>query len=283
MPPRADPLAVFPWLPRLALAGLALTLAAPAPAEIYRWTDASGEVHFTQDLSQVPPAQRAAAREQAQQPASDRVQRYAGPASRARGRIGGPITIPFERRGTLMMVHVMLNDTLRAPFLVDTGASSVAIPAAVVQKLGVAIGPDTPRQLVHTANGVIAEPVVRIDSLQVGDARVEGVDAFVSGSMDVGLLGGAFFNNFVYRVDSAAGEITLEPNDRVRAGLTREQWGDRFRVLRGRLEQVDAYLEASAPAPHRRRLREHRGELAAALGDLERQANDAGVPQAWRE
>lgn len=35
-----------------------LLIGAPAGAEIYRWSDASGRVHFTQDLSQVPPSQR---------------------------------------------------------------------------------------------------------------------------------------------------------------------------------------------------------------------------------
>ena len=38
---------------------LAIAVAAgPAGAEIYRWTDADGRVHFTQDLSQVPARHR---------------------------------------------------------------------------------------------------------------------------------------------------------------------------------------------------------------------------------
>ena len=41
---------------------------ASANAEIYRWTDADGRVHFTQDLSQVPPDQRAGAKEKADAP-----------------------------------------------------------------------------------------------------------------------------------------------------------------------------------------------------------------------
>jgi len=34
------------------------TLPVPAAGEIYRWVDASGNVHFTADLTQVPPDQR---------------------------------------------------------------------------------------------------------------------------------------------------------------------------------------------------------------------------------
>ena len=47
-------------------AGIVLLLALPSllSAEIYRWTDSDGRVHFTQDLSRVPPAHRAQADEQ---------------------------------------------------------------------------------------------------------------------------------------------------------------------------------------------------------------------------
>jgi len=43
----------------LALAGPLALLAAPAAAEIYRWTDESGQEHFTMDLHRVPPKHRA--------------------------------------------------------------------------------------------------------------------------------------------------------------------------------------------------------------------------------
>jgi hypothetical protein len=43
-----------------AIAGLLLgaLAAAPAPAEVYRWVDENGELHFTGDLNQVPPRYR---------------------------------------------------------------------------------------------------------------------------------------------------------------------------------------------------------------------------------
>ena len=48
---------------------------------------------------------------------------------------------------------------------------------------------------------------------------MEGLNATINPAMEVGLLGGDFFNNFVYRVDAAASVITLVPNDRMRGGL----------------------------------------------------------------
>jgi hypothetical protein len=43
------------------LALLVLGLVAPAGAEIYRWTDAQGQEHFTMNLHEVPPEHRAGA------------------------------------------------------------------------------------------------------------------------------------------------------------------------------------------------------------------------------
>ena len=44
----------FAGLLAVLLAGGLLLAGPPAGAEIYRWTDAQGRVHYTQDLSKVP-------------------------------------------------------------------------------------------------------------------------------------------------------------------------------------------------------------------------------------
>src|SRR2546430_2435607 len=47
---------------RLRAAALAVCLVAtPAAAQLYRWTDGEGTVHYTADLDAIPPAHRAAA------------------------------------------------------------------------------------------------------------------------------------------------------------------------------------------------------------------------------
>jgi clan AA aspartic protease (TIGR02281 family) len=264
-----------------------------AKAEIYQWTDASGRLHFSQDLSQVPPAKRNQAVKAASAPkARDRLQVYssggggaAAPAPRAAARRpGGTMRIPFKRQGTLMRVDVLLNDRVKAPFLIDTGASGISIPWAIAQQLGLRIGPSTPRIRIRTANGVISEPIVELRSVQLGPARVNGLKAAVSGSMDIGLLGGAFFNNFVYQVDSSASVITLAPNARVRAGLDQTQWQERFEAIREPLARVEAYLEKGGfmDKSRVRDLESHRDKLRAALGELEGQANRASVPRGWR-
>jgi clan AA aspartic protease (TIGR02281 family) len=289
---------------RPACAALALALAAvPAQGDVYEWTDARGQPHFTEDLERVPEARRADALERARARGPSRLQTYrrdpaagaAGPGedplprlfgSRTASPAGAPLRIPFTRRGTLMVVDVTLNDMVRAPFLVDTGASGISIPDAVARELGLRIDADTPRLPVQTAGGLVAEPLIELDSVQVGLARVERVAALVNSSMEVGLLGGSFFNNFVYEVDAAAEVITLRPNDGVRGGLSEPQWRERFRSARGELARLERHLEGEGEGAVGGRRPELERKLETVRGSfdaLEREANAAGVPRSWRE
>lgn len=278
------------------LLGFVLLLAVPpwSSAEIYRWTDAEGRVHFTQDLAKVPAAQRGAAEEAAAAPRPDRLQTYSSsPASNGanergrsrRPRFGDLLRIPFEKRGDVMVVEVTVNDQASAPFVVDTGASDVSIPAALADRLGIQIGPETPYRRYTTANGVIVKPIITLDSVQAGEARLEQVRASVSSTMEVGLLGGAFFNNFTFQIDPAAHQIAVVLNDRVRAGRSEVQWRQHFQQVRGDLARLERYIEENHFTRESRvtGLEEKRAELEDKLQALEEEADRASVPQAWRE
>jgi clan AA aspartic protease (TIGR02281 family) len=267
----------------------ALLGAADAAAEIYRWTDADGQLHFTESLDQVPPQYRERARRNAETPPPSKLQTYSTServkAATQTDRYSEQIRIPFLRDGSLMRVDVQLNDQLSAPFLIDTGASGVSLPSHMAEQLGIRIGPDTPHVNVVTAAGVVARPVVTLQSVQLGRARVEGLEATVNPAMPVGLLGGSFFNNFVYQVDAAASEILLVPNDRLRGGLDEAAWRARFQSLRDPIERLDAYLASGEAVRQgeRERLEGNRTALSARLEELERHANRLEVPQAWRQ
>jgi clan AA aspartic protease (TIGR02281 family) len=279
-----------------AVLALVLVWSVSADAEIFRWTDAEGRVHFTQRLDRVPPEHRRDALRRNNVARPSGFSTYSGTSPdpdgsdggrtpRARRRRGGELEIPFHRDGSLMRVTVRLNDALSAPFYIDTGASGISLPSHLAERLGIYIGPDTPQVLVATANGVVARPVVVLEAVELGAARVEGLRATVNPSMQVGLLGGSFFNNFVYRVDAAEGIITLQPNERVRGGLDSESWRERFRSVRDPLERLEAYLKDRdiSRAGERRRLEQRRAELRDSLAMLEDEANRSDVPFAWRE
>jgi clan AA aspartic protease (TIGR02281 family) len=270
---------------------LALVAGVPASGEIYRWTDAAGQVHFTERIENVPRSQRAAARRAAGQPAAAQVNTYSGAGEpgasaprRATPSRGGVIEIPFVRVGTLMRVEALVNDVGRVPFLIDTGASGVSLPSVYASQLGIHVASDGPHVAVSTANGVVARPLVTLDSVQVSGARVEHLVATVNPDMEIGLLGGTFFNNYVYSVDAARGVITLQPNDQIRAGVGADEWRARFRTFVDPIERLDAYLRdnPNLPPRERERLGARRAELEASLGELDHQADRHGVPQKWR-
>jgi len=266
-------------------------LAISSAAEIYRWVDAEGRVHFTQDLSQVPPAKRGQAEVDPGATASGRLQTYSSgeqnPSEdrRARPRPGQLLRLPFVKRGDVMIVEVTLNDRVTAPFVVDTGASDISIPAAVADQLGIRIGPDTPYRRYTTANGVIAKPLVTLDSVQAGEARLEHVTASINATMQIGLLGGGFFNNFTFQIDPASNAITLVRNERVRAGRSEQEWRQRFQRARYDLARLEQYLAENTLTSESRvaELEAKRAEMARRLESLEAEANRADVPQAWRD
>ena len=277
---------------------LAAWLAGPAGAEgeIYRWTDEQGGVHFSHELANVPVAQRDAAMRGSRAEAPSRLQTFGSDAPRtlaAPGPVvrfapslarGAEVRIPFVQHGTLMMVDVRLNDQLDAPFLIDTGASGISIPRDVAQELGLRIDADTPRLQVQTASGIVEEPLVDLSSVQVGGARVEHLEALVNSTMEIGLLGGTFFNNFVYQVDAAQGLITLRQNDGVRGGFAEAQWRERFDRARFEIDRLATYIDAQdAGDPRLGKLHRNLDLLRDQLEALEREATLAGVPQGWRQ
>ena len=184
-----------------------------------------------------------------------------------------------------MVVHVTLNDRITAPFLVDTGASDVSIPAELASQLGIQVGPDTPYRRYTTANGIVANPVITLGSVQAGEARLEQVRASISSSMQVGLLGGAFLHNFTFQIDPAANEIAVVLNDRIRAGRSEAQWRQRFQRVHADLARLERYMEENHFTRESRvaSLEAKRAELEGELQSLEEEADRAEVPQAWRE
>ena len=273
-------------------AGLGLLICAllsGAQAEVYRWTDEAGREHYAGELSQVPPDQRAVAREAAGRQPPSRLQTFetqpplpASPRSTSRR---GALQIPYEQHGNAILVYARLNERVTAPFVVDTGAADVVVPAAVASEAGVAVEAGTARETYATANGLVRQAVVHFDTVELGEARVEDVRGSVSESLPVGLLGTSFFNHFTLQIDPAAHVLTLIPNPDMHGGASEAQWTERFRSLRERQRRLEAFLADGqlSDDSRARELEAHREQIAAELDALEREADRAGVPATWRE
>lgn len=288
----------------IALAGALLATAAPsARGEIYRWTDADGRVHYTQDLQGVPPEHRAAARERAgaadgpsrvqtfssepaaQAPSAPRRRAFASGA-RGERRVH---RIPVERAGNGMIVPVRLNGRVVAPFLVDTGASYVLVPESVAEEAGILPGPEARKLQFSTANGIVEQAVVSLESVELGTAVAEDVPASISPTLEVGLLGLSFFNRFTYQVDAASGVLTLVDNDLaangdLRGGRSHSQWRSEFEGMRRRIGAIEARRDETPSSRSRlhAELDRLQREAERELDLLDAEADEAHVPDAWR-
>ena len=285
-----------------ALIALGLFCTSAAQAEIFKWKDESGRLHFAQDLNHVPSRYRAQAKsgvvDTKKGPAIQRYQpaaapspskRSAGSASSNQGGSGKVHKIRVERAGSTMRVNVRLNDSVTAPFYVDTGASDVVMPEWVAKELGLDL--EGARTAYYgTANGTIQQTLVTLDSVQLGGARAENVPASISTSMNTGLLGLSFFNHFRYRVDPGSGTITLQSNGmaesgKIRGGRSKTQWQSQFASLGLRRKAIEAQLDSINPNWSRRKK-----ELQAMIDEVDRQyavledeADEARVPMQWRD
>ena len=76
----------------------------------------------------------------------------------------------------------------KVTFLVDTGATTTAIPGRLQRSLGLEAGPST---RVSTANGVTTAYLTRLEQMAIGEIELFDVNASIIDGMDVGgvLLG----------------------------------------------------------------------------------------------
>ena len=79
-------------------------------------------------------------------------------------------------------------------FLVDTGATSIALPAAFAQRAGIDFRRGEPG-LTSTANGLVPVYRVNLDTVRLGGIELQSVEAVVfEAGLDTALLGMSFLN-----------------------------------------------------------------------------------------
>jgi clan AA aspartic protease (TIGR02281 family) len=189
---------------------LLLVLVPRSQAEdFFRWIDHNGVVHFTDNIHNIPEARRATAvRIKGQEPPRVAAPSKVPPATVAKA------SIPFEKRGQVVVVEVMLNNSVPVRLVVDTGATYTMISAATAKELS--IDPQqAPRTMpFQTANGVIQAPLANLESVTVGGMEIKNLTAAIHDAVPstqvAGLLGLNFLSNFRLDIDTDKGILHLE-------------------------------------------------------------------------
>jgi aspartyl protease family protein len=109
-------------------------------------------------------------------------------------------TLSADGRGHFVTTGSINGGSVR--FLVDTGATLVALPASEARRLGINYLQGERGQM-QTANGVAVAYRVKLDTVKIGDIEVNNVDAVVSenDAMGVTLLGMSFLNRMEMKRD----------------------------------------------------------------------------------
>ena len=275
---------------------LLAVLASASHGEMYRWVDERGAVHFTDDVSNIPEKYRGDAetrkspKETSTPPPRETVQ----PSIPPRDTEHEGVTVDLVRSGEVSFTEVVLNDRIRQPLMIDTGASFTVISREAAKELGITIDENTPFIPVATASSVMFNPLVTLRSVRVGEAEAENVDALVHNlpGGSAGLLGNSFLSKFKVVLDSVNGKMTLyslqgSPSPDRPGGYGRGFWGSQFRFYNQVLDQLkrtkQRYEGRGGFSSELARVDNAIRYFENQLGELERKASYAGVPRNWRQ
>src|SRR5262245_9050706 len=198
-------------LAAMAVAALLLFPAAGA-AQMYRWEDEGGTVHFTNAPERIPDPIRSQMGPIELAPAPDEAE--AKPAAPSAPATPPRLTrIPFSP-GSPIVVNARISDAAAPVSLIlDTGADRTIIAPQALFRLGIT-ALNAPQALIKGVTGLGQGDIVQVTSIQVGDARV-GPLRIVALDADLkqaeGLLGRDFLEHFTVTIDAREQVVTLVP------------------------------------------------------------------------
>jgi hypothetical protein len=193
------------WEMKVVWAGFFLLLIAlpgRAQAQMYQWEDEQGTVHYTNELQNVPEPFRSRARFV---PASPMAPPAVAPAQ-------GITRIPFTP-GSPILVSARINGAGPVTLILDTGADRTMLTPMALWRLGISTA-GAPQAEIRGVTGTARGELVRVDSVEVGDARA-GPLLILAHDADLkqaeGLLGRDFLERFTVTIDANERVVTLVP------------------------------------------------------------------------
>jgi len=116
---------------------------------------------------------------------------------------GSSVTLTADERGHYQTLGQVNGGTVQ--FLVDTGATSIALPSADARRLGINYL-NGQRGFTQTANGRAVAYRITLDTVKVGDITLHAVEAVVleGDGLKIALLGMSFLNRTEMKRDGQA-------------------------------------------------------------------------------
>lgn len=313
-----------------------LSWAAPSvSAEIFEWTDDQGNTHFSDNPGTIPEKFKKDAKkiggeeppkkEQSAAPAPKSKTSTSGP------RLDAPSDAPADfsfgagsplgskryvvrfhgEGGNVKYVRVKVGSESPTWMLLDTGATYCRLSRPLAKAAGIDFGSSTPLIFLGTASGVIGEPLVKVDRVEMEGAEVRNVYATVEAPIGSGaetapvpsfdpdrvngILGMSFLDHFRVTVDSERSHLILEPRSGLdvrdaRGGHSKRWWQSQFRTMKQNIDHAERRLarlkertRAEDYQDVKKRLEITIDFFQRELSELESKASHASVPQEWRK
>ena len=270
-------------------------------AGFYSYKDENGKTHYTDDLSKIPLEYRESdkkLRKHKEAPKDTSTISVPSantpatiPAVEVPGRIasGSEIQIPLTPAGNNFLVDVVLNGTVTASLILDTGAALVDISTEVAQELGFIPASIAAKKTFSTANGTVDHPIIALDTVKVGNAQSMLVESSINDSFEGfdGLLGMAFLGDYRFEIDRKNKVLILKPEaegEMEWGGKTGSWWKKRFDSCN---ESIRNYSRGAKQALRNRDPRSTSYKNLAEFYKtvkmkLENQARVAGVPDRFK-
>ncbi|TMJ12900.1 MAG: TIGR02281 family clan AA aspartic protease [Alphaproteobacteria bacterium] len=135
---------------------------------------------------------------------------FAMPGSRsapARAAVEAKETVLEASGNGHFYTHAQVNGEL-VRFLVDTGATDVALTTADAERLGIPFSPDQFEVVARGASGDVRGQRITIDKISVDGKEVTGIHGFVAEGLDISLLGQTYLSQ-ISGVEMSRGTMIL--------------------------------------------------------------------------
>ena len=269
--------------------------------DMYKWVDEKGTVHFTDDLSNIPEDYRPEVEtrnptKETSAPETKDKSTFSPPSEAPKPSEPEGAKVELLKKGQVWTTDVLLNGRIRRHLIVDSGASFMLINPEMAKELDIVVNENTPVIPMTTVSGHIFTPLVLLNSVRVGKAEVEDVEAVIYKlpSSGDGLLGNSFLNKYRVTLDSIRGKMTLVsmqgiPSPDRPGGYERDFWVSQFRFYRGFLEMMEKLKknyegrETGSARTELNRINITIQYFENRLNEWDQKASFAGVPRNWRE
>ncbi len=265
-----------------------LVFAAPTHSAIYKWKDENGKIHFTDSPSKIPPQYRK----------KDELETMKGGPKVVSNPV--KLLVPEKKLGThviqakplpggLYMVKVVINGTIHADLLVDTGASIVVLSNRLGERLGTLYNTNLPQMEFQTAGGKVKTPLFILDSLQLGSVTVHNVEATTNPNLEGmdGLLGMSFLGEFKMEMNREHAWLLLKPyakkGEELWDGKNAKWWRKKYDTYAGTLRHYQRLeYKARGDFPEHQKIIKMIGHYEKLHKALERRADRVKLPKYYR-